>query len=104
VLEELTLHCSNNFTRDAGRSWGSIRRARMDRLDVDTASWRTVLPFLRDNKTLKSFTFHIDKRIQDPSVTTLCSDTVAMLEGNSSLEYLGIQNSAISSDAASFSY
>jgi hypothetical protein len=84
VLEELTLHC-NNY---------SI-------LDADTAAWRTVLPFLRDSKTLKSFTFHVSGPTENHlRIATLCCDTVAsILDGNSSLERLDIHSSGIKSDA-----
>jgi hypothetical protein len=97
VLEELTLHCNDRSMRDS-----------------DTASWRTVLPFLRDSKTLKSFTFHVNRETMVPRThpswaypparitkfATLCCDTVAsILEGNSSLEQLDIYSTGISADA-----
>lgn len=82
VLQELTMHCSNSLLRD-----------------TDMASWRTVLPFLRDNKTLKSFTFHADKRIRDPrAVATLCCGTVAVLEAIA-LWSVNMHSSGISTDA-----
>jgi hypothetical protein len=82
VLEELTLHCNNDSIHDS-----------------DTAAWLTVLPFLRDSETLKSFTFHISIPTENLLVATICCDTVAsMLEGNSSLERLDIHSSGIKSD------
>jgi hypothetical protein len=83
VLEELTLHCNNDAIQDAGM-----------------ASWRTVLSFLQDNKALKCFTFHVSRPTEKLRVAALCCDTVAsILEGNSSLEWLDIHSSGITSDA-----
>jgi hypothetical protein len=76
VLEELTLRC------DIG-----------SRLcDTDLISWRRTLPFLRDNKTLKSFTITAAGGAMFPHVASFRTDTVAMLENNSSLECLEIGN------------
>jgi hypothetical protein len=74
VLEELTLNCDN----------GSLL------CDTDLISWRRTLPFLRDNKTLKSLVIILNGHAVEPHVGTLCIDTVAMLEDNISLEVLDI--------------
>jgi hypothetical protein len=73
VLEELTLDCEGSSLRE-----------------TEVASWRTILPFLRDNKTLKSFTITVNGGAMSPHVASFCIDTVAMLENNSSLECLEI--------------
>jgi hypothetical protein len=60
-------------------------------------SWRRILPFIRDNATCKSLTIYIARgHILDPDVSNLCIDTVEMLEGNTTLEYLNIKSSGIS--------
>jgi hypothetical protein len=74
VLEELTL----NYDLDT-------------LVDTDVASWRRTLPFLRDNKTLKSLVIILNGAL--PRVgATLCIDTVAMLEDNISLEVLDFKD------------
>jgi hypothetical protein len=55
--------------------------------DTEDTSWRKTLPFLR-GKTLKSFVINLNGEAVEPHVATLCFDTVAMLEDNSSLERL----------------
>jgi hypothetical protein len=75
VLEELTLDC-----------------ARSSLGETEVASWRTILPFLRDNKTLTSFTITVNGGAMSLHVASFCIDTVAMLENNSSLECLEIGN------------
>jgi hypothetical protein len=60
VLEELTLHCA------CGSEPG----------DTDVVSWRRTLPFLRDNKTLKSFTLLVNGDVTEPKAATLFVDTV----------------------------
>jgi hypothetical protein len=82
VLESLTLHSPESLD------------------DRSMISWRKTLPFIRDTATLKSLTISFDKEQPlDPYVATLCFDTVAMLEGNTSLESLDIKSGGISSDA-----
>jgi hypothetical protein len=67
--------------------------------DTEVASWRTTLPFLRDNKTLKSLvTILIEEEVEPQHVATLCTDTVAMLEDNIALECLDVRAGAISPD------
>jgi hypothetical protein len=82
VLEELTLYC------DIGSLLG----------DTDVVSWRRTLPFLRDNKTLKSLVIVLDEDLVEPHVANLCIETVVMLEDNISLECLDICNLILSSD------
>jgi hypothetical protein len=79
VLEELTLHC-DSATRVGDR---------------DVASWRRTLPFLRDNKTLKSLTLFVNGDVVRRCVAALCIDTVVMLEDNMSLEVLDIQTEGV---------
>jgi hypothetical protein len=62
-------------------------------------SWRKTLPFIRDNTTLKSLTISFNEDALDPHHATLCFDTVAMLEGNTTLECLDIKSSGMSPDA-----
>lgn len=62
-------------------------------------SWRTTLPFIRDNATLKSLTISFNGDALDPHVATLCFDSVAMLEKNTTLECLDIKSSGIGPDA-----
>jgi hypothetical protein len=73
VLEELTLRCDN----------GSLL------CDTDLISWRRTLPFLRDNKTLKSFKFFttIGALAANPHAATFCINTVSMLGDNSSRDF-----------------
>jgi hypothetical protein len=68
--------------------------------DTTVASWRKTLPFIRDNATLKSLkiAFNSDDAL-DSHVATLCLDTVAMLEGNTTLECLDITSGGIGLDA-----
>lgn len=73
VLESLTLHSP-------------------ERLDeTSLVSWRKTLPFLRDNESLKSLTISFNGDEFEPHVATVCFDTVAMLAGNTTLEYLDIK-------------
>jgi hypothetical protein len=53
---------------------------------MSLVSWRRILPFIRDNATLKSLTISF----KGGDVASLCIDTVAMLEGNTVLECLRI--------------
>jgi hypothetical protein len=71
-----------------------------ERLDgTSVVSWRKTLPFLRDNATLKSLTISLTSGhvpVLDPYITNLCIDTITMLEGNTTLEYLDIKSCGIS--------
>jgi hypothetical protein len=82
VLEELTLH----FDRDYPYCSSLVD-------DADVASWCRTLPFLRDNKTLKSFTMVVNGDVVEPHATAICIDTVASLGDNISLECLDIISS-----------
>jgi hypothetical protein len=82
VLEELTLKCDHDSLLS----------------DTDVASWRRTLPFLRDNKTLKSLVIILNRTAMPPPLATFCIDTVAILEDNISLEVLDIKNDGISPD------
>jgi hypothetical protein len=66
VLEEFILGCANGSPM----------------VDTDVVTWRKTLPFLRDNKTLKSLVITVDRVSLDPHVTTFCFDTVTMLKDN----------------------
>jgi hypothetical protein len=79
VLESLALHSPESLD------------------DTTVASWRKTLPFIRDNATLKSLTIAFSAL--DSHAATLCVDTVAMLEGNTTLECLDITSGGIGSDA-----
>jgi hypothetical protein len=82
VLESLTLHFPESLD------------------DTSMLSWRKTLPFIRDDATLKSLTISLyGDIIFDPHATPFCFDTVAMLEGNTTLECLDIKNSFNSPDA-----
>jgi hypothetical protein len=74
VLEELTLR----FYGD------SVLR------DTEVAALRKTLPFLRDNKTLKSLELCFVSRALGPPLATFCLDTITMLKDNNSLERLDI--------------
>jgi hypothetical protein len=76
VLEELTLICV-----------GSIQGC------TEVASFRSTLPFLRDNKTLKAFTYALVGEAMEPLVAPLCIDAAAILKDNTSLEILDIMTS-----------
>jgi hypothetical protein len=78
VLEELTLHCN----RDSLLGGTAV------------ASWHRTLPFLWDNKTLKSLAIIFNGAL--PHVGTLCIDTVAMLGYNDTLEVLDISSRGFS--------
>jgi hypothetical protein len=80
VLEALTLHSPENLSR------------------TGVVSWRKILPFIRDNTTLKSLTISFEEDEFDRHVDTLCFDTVAMLGGNTTLECLDIKSSRIYPD------
>jgi hypothetical protein len=80
VLEELTLHCVDDSLVG----------------DTDVASWRKTLPFLRDNKTLKSSTFGVHGGRLDTRVNTLCIDTAALLGDSIALECLNIYSRGFS--------
>jgi hypothetical protein len=70
-----------------------------DRLDeAILVSWRKTLPFIRDNATLKSLTISFDRDEFESHAATLCFDTVGMLKGNTTLEYLHIKSNGISPD------
>jgi hypothetical protein len=66
--------------------------------DSHLVSWRKTLPFLRNNKTLKSLTINVDCGFKEPRALALCLDTVAMLKDNTSLEILDIQNYGVGHD------
>jgi hypothetical protein len=70
-----------------------------DLCDTSLVSWSKTLPFIRDNATLKSLKISFTGDAFDPYVATLCFDTVAMLEGNTTLECLDICSSGIGPDA-----
>jgi hypothetical protein len=74
VLEELTLCCDSVSQRG----------------DMEVVAWRKTLPFLRDNKTLKSLVITVCVRAVDPHVAAFCFDTAAMMKDNCSLECLDI--------------
>jgi hypothetical protein len=76
VLEELALGCDNGFQMGG----------------TEVVAWRKTLPFLRDNKTLKSLVITACVRAVGPHVVTFCFDTVAMLKDNCSLECLDIRD------------
>jgi hypothetical protein len=76
VLEELTLYFGSDFQTG----------------ETDVASWRRTLPFLRDNKTLKSFTSGVNVEVVGPHAIAICIDTVAMLGYNDTLEVLDIRS------------
>jgi hypothetical protein len=81
VLESLTLHSHKSLS------------------DTGVVSWRTTLPFLRDNAILKSLTLSFTGRPLVSHVATVCFDTVTMLEGNTTLESLDIKSGGITPDA-----
>jgi hypothetical protein len=82
VLESLTLHSPESLD------------------DKSVISWRKTFPFIRDNATLKSRRISfINEGALDPHIATICFDTVVMLEGNTTLECLGIKSRGISLDA-----
>jgi hypothetical protein len=81
VLESLTLHSGESLD------------------DASVLSWRKTLPFIRDNESLKSLTISFSGDALDPHVATLCFDTVAMLEGSTTLECLDMKSDGISPDA-----
>jgi hypothetical protein len=80
ALESLTLHSHESL--DA----------------TSVASWRRTIPFIRHNATLKSLTVSFNGKAH-PHVPTLCFDTVAMMKGNTTLEYLHIKSDGIGPDA-----
>jgi hypothetical protein len=119
VLESLSLHPPENLDEmGEDHTW---RAWNVDEMDEDQLSWRTsygglqhfpdrlaeaslvswrkTLPFIRDNATLKSLTFFFNGDEIEPHVATLCFDTVAMLKGNTTLEYLHIKSNGITSGA-----
>jgi hypothetical protein len=73
VLEELSLCCG------CGSRLG----------DTDLVAWRNTLPFLRDNKTLKSLKIRVIN--WSPPFATFYFDMVAMLKDNKSLECLDLK-------------
>jgi hypothetical protein len=81
VLEALTLHSPEYLD------------------ETSVVSWRRTLPFIRDSATLKSLTISFNEFALDSHVATVCFDTVAMLEGNTTLECLDIKSGGISPDA-----
>jgi hypothetical protein len=76
VPEELTLHCV-----------GSVHGC------TEVASFHSTVPFLRDNKTLKSCTYAVVGEAMEPHVAPLCIDAAAILKDNTSLEILDIKTS-----------
>jgi hypothetical protein len=81
VLESLTLHSLRNLD------------------ETDVVSWRNTLLSVRDNESLKSLTISFRRDALDPHVATICLDTVAILEGSTTLEYLNIKSGGISPDS-----
>jgi hypothetical protein len=70
--------------------------------EMGVVSWRKTLPFLRDSATLKSLTISFNKvstRRVSSHVATVCFDTVAMLDGNTTLDCLDIKSGGISLEA-----
>jgi hypothetical protein len=99
VLESLTLHSPENLDETDEDSWRSYSwywaPHAPERLDeTSLVSWRMSLPFIRDNESLKWITISFNG--DEAHVATLCFDTVAMLKGNTTLEYLHIKNEGIS--------
>jgi hypothetical protein len=84
VLESLTLHCPESPES-------------LD--DTSVVSWRKTLPFIRNNESLKSLTISFNGDASNPPLSTVCFDTVTMLEGNTTLECLDIKSGGISPDA-----
>jgi hypothetical protein len=86
VLESLTLRSAYSETFD----------------ETGVISWRKTLPFIRDSATLKSLTISF-KRLSflrlSSHVATVCFDTVAMLDGNTTLDCLDIKSGGISLEA-----
>jgi hypothetical protein len=78
VLESLTLHSPEDLD------------------DTSVVSWRKTLPFIRNNESLKSLTISFNGDAFNPPISALCFDTVAMLEGNTTLECLDIKSDGIS--------
>jgi hypothetical protein len=74
VLEVLTLRCDSSPG------------------DTDVVAWRNTLPFLRDNKTLKSLTINADYGSKHSHLSAFCIDTAAILKDNNSLEILNIDD------------
>jgi hypothetical protein len=70
-----------------------------DLCHTGVVSWRNALPFIRDNATLKSLTISFHGTEYVPHIATLCFDTVAMLESNTTLECLDIHSKGIGPDA-----
>jgi hypothetical protein len=71
----------------------------LDKMGV--VSWLGILPFIpfiRDHITLKSLTICFNNGEFDAHVVTVCFDTVAMLEGNTTLECLDINSGSITRD------
>jgi hypothetical protein len=81
ALESLTLHCPQSLD------------------ETSLLSWRKTLPFLRSNATLKSLTISLNGDLLNSQVAPFCSDTVAMLQGNTTLECLVIRRGGIGPDA-----
>jgi hypothetical protein len=103
VLESLTLRSPENLDETGVISWRRSDRDNPWTLhhpespdEASVVSWRKILPFIRDNTTLKSLTISINGDGLDPHVATICFDTVAMLEGNTTLECLEIKSGGIS--------
>jgi hypothetical protein len=67
--------------------------------EIGVVSWHKTLPFIRDKTTLKSLTISFDEDEVDPNVATLCFNSVATLEGNTTLECLNIKTGGIDPDA-----
>jgi hypothetical protein len=51
---------------------------------------------LAKDAALETLGIALDKDASEPQIATLCLDTVAMLEDNSSLECLDVQNDGVS--------
>jgi hypothetical protein len=79
VLESLTLHSPESLD------------------ETGVVSWRKNLPFIWE--TLKSLTISFKGVALDPHVATVCFDTVAMLEEDTTLECLDVKSGGISLDA-----
>jgi hypothetical protein len=102
VLESLTLHFPENLDEPGANSWRTWYWTLHipERLDeTSLVSWRKILPLIRDNESLKSLTISFNRDTFNPHISTLCFDTVAMLEDNTTLEYLHIKNGGIRPDA-----
>jgi hypothetical protein len=62
-------------------------------LDENRALWNSAFSFLRTNKALKSLVINSQHGVTESSPAAFCSDIVAMLQANASLESLSIRNS-----------